>query len=103
MDRQAHLLTMTYRLSQAAVERDWEELARADSELTALLPRLARYGAWSVSEQKALEGLREAHCEALACCVKESSLLDARLAEMCAHKEAWLAYSLNADWQERQP
>ena len=102
MDRQAQLLSMAYRLSHAAVGQDWDELARVDSELAELLPRLARHSEWSPVEQHALQGLRDAHREALACCVRESVQLDARIADMCAHKDAWVAYTLNTDWQESQ-
>lgn len=96
MDRRAQLLAMAYRMSRAAVELDWDELARSDQELSVLLPRLMRLGPWTVPEQKALDGLRTAHREALDSCIKASARLDARLADMCAHKEAWRAYSLDA-------
>ncbi len=102
MDRIAPLNDMAYRLSQAAVERDWDELARADAELAVLLPRLSGRGRWSELEQLALSELRKAHHAALECCLEASTELDARLADLCANKEAWQAYSMNADWQEQQ-
>lgn len=97
MARQAALLNLAYRLSQAAVERDWAELARVDAEIAAQLPRLIARGNWTPAEQQTLRGLRDAHREALALCVREADRLDARLVDMCAHKDGWLAYAMNTD------
>jgi hypothetical protein len=97
MDRTAKLLSLAYQLGQAAVERDWGAVARVDADIAALLPRLATLGAWAANEARALATLRETHRVALEYCEREAADLDARLANMCAHKDGWFAYAMEDD------
>jgi hypothetical protein len=97
MDRKTELVQLTDRLNRAAAEQDWTAMGAVDREIATLLSRLATpsLAVWAPAERQALRTLREAHRAAYERCERESTLLDERLADLCAHKDGWIAYALN--------
>ncbi|MGC3962455.1 MAG: hypothetical protein QM803_03775 [Rhodocyclaceae bacterium] len=94
MARSSLVLNLAYQLGQAAVERDWDGVARVDREIATALPRMAEKGAWTPGEAKALATLRETHRIVLEQCEREAADLDARMVSLRAHKDGWLAYAM---------
>lgn len=95
-----YLLGMAERLTLATASRDWTAIAALDAELAAVLERLAHPEAWTSTQRRAVNYLRQAHREALRCCQQEMVLLDTRLTDMRANRDGWLAYAMNEEWQE---
>ncbi|MFA9440768.1 hypothetical protein ACDA63_14115 [Uliginosibacterium sp. sgz301328] len=95
MARSSQVLNLAYQLGQAAVERDWDGVARVDGEIAAALPRMVAQGAWTANEAKALATLRETHRIVLEQCEREAADLDARMVSLCAHKDGWIAYAMD--------
>jgi hypothetical protein len=96
MDRRATLLRLTAELSSAGATADWERLGIAARLLGPQLSTLAAEGPWSAAERSALALLRAAHTEAMAACELALGALAARLDEMRANKDGWIAYALDA-------
>jgi hypothetical protein len=97
MDRRDALLRLTADISAAGAAADWERLGTAARLLGPQLATLAAQGPWSAAERSALALLRAAHGEAMAGCADALRALGARLDEMRANKDGWIAYALGAD------
>lgn len=96
------LASMATRLRAAAAARQWVAVGRIDSEIATLLDSLQRGCPLSDAEQQAVDALAAVHRIARESCVDEAVRLERRLAEMCAHRDGWMAYAL-ADHDQWEP
>jgi hypothetical protein len=97
MDRQHNLLQLAQKMSAATAASDWTALAAINTLMAASLPAMAAQGPWTPAERAALAALRQLHRQAEHCARLASDELAAKLAEMQAHKEGWMAYAMGAD------
>jgi len=100
MDRTRAIDRLAAVLSEAGARADWEQLDRAVRELGAQLQALAARGPWSAAERAALARLRSAHDGAAAAVTAASAQLQARMDDMAANKEGWMAYALAGETEE---
>ncbi|HTN67451.1 MAG TPA: hypothetical protein VL051_14845 [Burkholderiaceae bacterium] len=91
------MIQLAERLQAASAAKHWCALATIDDELTQLLPAMKAQRGWSAREQAALSVVRQAHRVAYENCLAEAGRLGKHLDEMQAHKEGWIAYSMNHD------
>jgi hypothetical protein len=96
MDRQQTLLQMAQKMSAATASSDWNALAAINTLMAASLPAMAAQGPWSPAERAALAALRQLHRQAEHCAGLASAELAAKLAEMQANKEGWMAYAMTS-------
>ena len=99
MDRRGILMRLAQEMRQATQKADWTAMAQIDREIATQLSGQRDVRSWSEAERGALAELRAAHRAALDACEHATAALDERLAELCTHKDGWIAYALN-DWQE---
>lgn len=97
MDRQRTLLALAQKMRAAVAAEDWKVLSSLNTLLAKTLPSLAAQGQWNAGEQAALLALRQAHGEAVRHCERATADLAARLNDMQANKEGWLAYALDSE------
>ncbi|CAN7536857.1 hypothetical protein [Massilia sp. LjRoot122] len=105
MDRTPVIDRLAGVLQDAGARADWELLGRAVRELGSQLQALAAAGPWSAGERAALERLRGAHAGAAGAVATASVQLQARMDDMAANKEGWMAYALagEPDFGNTQP
>lgn len=94
MDRTRAIDGLAWDLQDAGAGADWELLGRAVRELAPRLQALSSGSAWSERERAALERLRGAHQAAAQAVAAASTELQARMDDMSANKEGWMAYAL---------
>ncbi len=94
MDRTRAIDRLAAVLDEAGARADWEGLDRAVRELAPRLQALAAGKPWTPGERAALQRLRGAHAGAAGAVAAASAQLQARLDEMLATKEGWMAYAL---------
>lgn len=94
MDRTRAIDGLATVLRDAGARADWELLGRAVRELAPRLQALAAGRAWTDAERAALARLRHAHEAAVLAVAAASAQLQARLDDMAANKEGWMAYAL---------
>jgi hypothetical protein len=94
MDRTRAIERLAGVLQDATARADWELLGRAVRELGPQLQALAAGAPWSASERAALARLRSVHEGAAAAVAAASAQLQARMDDMAANKEGWMAYAL---------
>lgn len=94
MDRTRAIDRLAGVLLDAGARSDWELLDRAVRELGAQLQALAAGGPWNASERAALARLRRAHEGAAGAVATASAQLQAKISDMVANKEGWMAYAL---------
>ncbi len=97
-DKSTQVYEMARRLRQASRAGHWEALRVIDRELAALLPSLGTSDTWSKEMARAMESLQTAHRDAFARCVDASEHIAKRLSAMQIHKDGWLAYAANSEW-----
>lgn len=96
------LASVTTRLRAAIAAHQWGAVGRIDSEIAALLASLQRGCPLSDAEQQAVDALAAVHRMARESCAEEALRMERRLAEMCAHRDGWMAYAL-ADYDQWEP
>jgi hypothetical protein len=84
-------------LLDAGGRADWELLGRTVRELAPGLRELAAGRPWTAAERAALDRLRGAHDAAARAVDAAGALLQARMDDMVANKEGWMAYALAGD------
>ncbi|RLM49718.1 hypothetical protein DVK02_17650 [Halobellus sp. Atlit-31R] len=94
MDRTRAIDRLAGVLTDAGVRADWSLLGAAVRELGPQLQALGAGAAWSADERRALARLRAAHEGAQAAVAAASAQLQARMDDMLANKEGWMAYAL---------
>ncbi len=94
MDRTRAIDGLARQLIEAGAGADWELLGRAVRELGPRLAQLAANQAWNGPELAALARLRDAHEAQAQAVAKASAQLQARMDDMLANKEGWMAYAL---------
>ena len=94
MDRTRAIDGLARVLLDAGARADWELLGRAVRELGPQLQALAAGKPWSSPELAALERLRGAHAAAAEAVAAASAELQAKMSDMLANKEGWMAYAL---------
>ncbi len=94
MDRTRAIDRLTQVVQDAGTQGDWELLGRAVRELGPQLQALAAGTPWSAGERAALERLRGVHAGAAEIVAAASAQLQARMDDMAANKEGWMAYAL---------
>lgn len=97
MDRTHAIDGLARVLLDAGARADWEVLGRAVRELAPGLQALAGDHPWTAAERAALARLRSAHEAAAQAADAASALLRARMDDMVANKEGWMAYALAGD------
>lgn len=97
MDRLSAIDGLTGVLADAAGRADWERLGRAVHELVPALQVLAAAGPWNSAERAALVRLRGTHDGAAQALAAAGAGLQARIGDMLANKEGWIAYALAAE------
>jgi hypothetical protein len=100
MDRTRAIERLAGVLQDAGARADWELLGRAVRELGPQLQALAGAKPWSPAERSALASLRGAHEGAAAAVAAASAQLQARLDDLAANKEGWMAYALAGEPEE---
>ena len=95
-ERQSPLLALGDALQAAAAEADWDRLAALTGALAPALHALAARGPWSAAERAALQALRQQHDGAAAAVAAAKAALGARLDELHANRDGWLAYAMHA-------
>lgn len=102
--RALQMVRLAQRLRTAAGAGDWQAVAAADRELATLLAQLRAGGAaLPPGEEAVLGDLDLAHQEARMRCASAADQLAARMAELQAHKDGWLAYAMNSDTPDAKP
>jgi hypothetical protein len=104
--RQLQLLRMGDALQAAAAGADWDGLERQARALGPQLQALAALGPWTAVERAALQRLRSQHEAATGAAALAADTLGARLEEMRANQEGWVAYATHnesADTSASQP
>jgi hypothetical protein len=96
-DRQAQLLGMAEALQAAAAGADWDSLGLQSRALGPQLTALAALGPWTPAERAALQRLRSRHEAAAGIAGDAAAKLGARLEEMRANQEGWIAYAMHND------
>ncbi|WP_377705620.1 hypothetical protein [Pseudoduganella sp. UC29_71] len=81
-------------MSAATAASDWTALAAINTLMAASLPVMAAQGPWTPAERAALAALRQLHLQAEHCAGLASADLAAKLSEMQANKEGWMAYAM---------
>ena len=99
MDRSSQISQYALQLTRMSADGDWRALRKLDSEIATLLQRFARV-TLSENERRALGELRRAHDEAFARCEQSATALKARLADMRANRDGWIAYAIANELQE---
>lgn len=94
MDRTSAIDGLARALGDAGASADWELLGRAVRELGPRLQALAADRPWNATERAALERLRGAHAGAAEAVAVASAQLQAKMSDMIANKEGWMAYAL---------
>ena len=94
MDRTRAIDRLAGVLLDAGTRSDWELLDRAVRELGPRLQALAAGAPWNAGEREALGRLRRAHDGAAGAVAAASAQLQARMGDMVANKEGWMAYAL---------
>jgi hypothetical protein len=94
MDRTRAIDGLAGVLLDAGARADWELLGRAVRELGPQLQALGAGRRWSAAELGALERLRQAHAGAADAVAAASARLQAKMDDMIANKEGWMAYAL---------
>jgi len=94
MDKSPALLRIAESLRSAADGAAWEQLGQMTRALAPQLDALAADGPMSRTERAALQRLREAHDHAAHAVAAASASLSARMDEMRANKDGWIAYAL---------
>ncbi|RZA35294.1 MAG: hypothetical protein EOP92_11190 [Lysobacteraceae bacterium] len=97
MDRTPAIDRLGQVLLDAGARADWELLGRAVRELGPRLEALAGGRPWSAAELAAASRLRAAHAGAAQALAAASAQLQARMDDMLANKEGWMAYALTGD------
>ena len=95
-DRQAQLLRMAEALQAAAASAEWDKLGQQASALGPQLQALAALGPWNAAERAALHCLRTQHDAAADAAAGAGRTLGARLEEMRANHEGWVAYAMHS-------
>lgn len=91
------------RLRTAVHQANWESVRGLDSELRELLPTLGTSAHWSHDLKVAMSSLQLLHRSALSQCAQASEEMAARLADMGAAKDGWLAYATSGEWHGDTP
>ena len=94
MDRTRAIERLAAAVDDASARADWEQLDRAVRELGPQLRLLGADRPWSAPELAALARLRAAHDGAAGAAAAESAHLQAKMSDMLANKEGWMAYAL---------
>lgn len=94
MDRTRAIDRLAKVLTDAGAAADWALLGAAVRELGPQLQALGARGPWSAPERGALARLRAAHEGAAHAVATASGQLQAKMDEMTANKEGWMAYAL---------
>ncbi|QOY95579.1 hypothetical protein IM543_06910 [Massilia sp. UMI-21] len=94
MDRTRAIDGLARVLVDAGAGADWDLLGRAVRELGPRLQALAAGTPWNAGERAALARLRLAHAGAAEAASAASAQLQAKMSDMIANKEGWLAYAL---------
>lgn len=97
MDRQAQLKQLGDAMQAAAARADWTRLGEQARDLAPALHLLAARGPWSAAERNALQHLRSQHDAAAASAGHAARALGARLEELRANKDGWIAYAMFSD------
>lgn len=100
MNRHRALVSLAERLNDACLASDWTALAALDAELAVSLPVWATAGRWTAPEQVAFARLRLGHRAALELCARHAGELAVRLNGMNTHKDGWLAYAADGNWED---
>lgn len=88
------LASAATRLRAATAARQWVAVARIDAEIAALLASFRSGCPLSSAERQAVEALAAVHGLAREACADEAARIGRRLAEMCTHRDGWMAYAL---------
>ncbi|VXB34276.1 hypothetical protein [Massilia sp. 9I] len=94
MDRSRAIDRLAVVLTDAGARADWPLLGAAVRELGPQLQALGAGRPWSTDERRALARLRAAHDGAAQAVAAASAQLQARMDDMLANKEGWMAYAL---------
>jgi len=94
MDRSSAVDGLTSVLADAAGRADWDRLGSAVRELAPTLQALAAAGPWNGAERAALLRLHNTHATAARAVAAAAAGLQARIDDMLANKEGWIAYAL---------
>lgn len=97
MSRRNIILGLNERLKNAIGENSWDELAKVDSEIAALLARLPGEKALSAAELHEISRLYRTHREASERCSREMHFLSNQMQEMQNKREGLLAYSQHSN------
>lgn len=100
MSKEPKLEQLARRLAEGAAAGDWQAVAELDQEIAEFLRGLRQRRQWSSFERIAFEQLRVAHAQARECCERESQRVGEQLAQLRAHKDAWIAYGMNQELNE---
>jgi hypothetical protein len=103
MDKSFAWNTLARGLREAAVNHNWEAVARLDGQIANLLRSLGSLPALSTAERMALDELRDAHQAAADACAKEIDVVGRQLDEMRSRQDGWRAYAVNGDLEELNP
>jgi hypothetical protein len=98
--RESLLLRMGDALQAAAADADWDGLDRQARALGPQLQALAALGPWTAAERAALQRLRSLHDGAAGAAAQAAGALGARLEEMRANQEGWVAYAMHNETAE---
>ncbi|HEY4367427.1 MAG TPA: hypothetical protein VGN07_09375 [Steroidobacteraceae bacterium] len=101
MDKTSQLAQLTLQLARLAADPDWRALAGIDRDIALVLQRLSQQEQWTPTELVALRKLRTAHEAARERCVQESTRVEAKLTQMRTHKDGWMAYAMNNEFEGR--
>lgn len=97
MQRHAQLKQLGDALQAAAAGADWTRLSDQASALAPALQALAARGPWSAAERGALQRLRSQHDAAAQAAASATRALGARLDELRANKDGWIAYAMHSE------
>ncbi|MBS0353885.1 MAG: hypothetical protein JSR83_08270 [Proteobacteria bacterium] len=88
------LAALATRLRAATAARQWAAVGRIDGEIAALLESFRTGFPLSSAERQAVDALAAVHGLAREVCADEAARIGRRLAEMCTHRDGWMAYAL---------
>lgn len=94
MNKLQQLTALAQQIAAAADAEDWRALAAADRQVHLALPEWRATKHWAPLERDALAALQQVHGQARARCSARVADLSQRLADMCDHKDGWIAYAL---------
>lgn len=95
--RLAQLAQLGDALQAAASREDWDRLGEQARILLPALRKLAAQGPWTASEHAALERVVALHDAAAQGVASAARALEARLEEMRANKDGWIAYAMYSE------